>query len=355
MYCHRLPKSLFTICVCALLLSGCAGNKTALMPAATPAATPATTPAATPAATPTPSGLTEQELQEVVARVNGREITRGEFERSKKILQAGQPGMKIPLYLQKDFDKQALDQLVNSELLYQAGQKLEVTDLEKNAEAKLALIKSGFADEKAYARELEYISMTESMLLDYSRRDLVIANFVDTRLAADLKVSDEEIRKFYDENPEKFLQQEQVRVSHILIGVDAKAGADEKKNAREKAERLQKELAGGAEFAVLAKEHSTCPSAKEGGDLGYFGKGKMVPPFEQAAFALHPAQISSVVETGFGYHILKQTGRLEAEVVPLDLAAQKIEAFLMARKVSQATAAFVGEARQDAKIELLLK
>jgi len=332
--------SMLAACVLAAVLSGCAGSGPAVKAPAAPAAKEAA-----PAFNP----------KEVVAWVNGKEITRLELERSKKILIAGQPGMQVPPYLLKEFEKQALDQLISNELLYQAGEKLEVKDLDKNADAKLTQLKSGFKDPETYAKELEGIGMTEPMLREYSRRDLVIANFVNSKIIADLKVSDEEIKKFYGENPDKFVQQEQVRTSHVLIGCDAKASAEEKKKARDKAEKLQKELASGADFAKVAQENSSCPSAKNGGDLGYFGKGKMVPPFEQAAFALKSGEISPVVETSFGYHVIKQTDRIKGDKVSLDAAKEKIGAYIKAQKANLAVSSYVGQAKQDAKIEVLLK
>ena len=229
--------------------------------------------------------------------MNGKEITRAELNQAKKIILANKPGLQIPPLLQKEFEMQALNQLISSELLFQASQKLEIKDLDKQAEDKLAEIKKRFPDPKDYARELQKIGVDEKGLLESTRRDLAIAYFVNTKIAPEIKVSEEEIKKFYDQNPDKFRQEEQVRASHILIGVDNKAGIEEKKAAREKAEKLHKELVNGADFAKLAKDNSTCPSSKQGGDLGYFGKGKMVPQFEQAAFALQPGGLSDVVET----------------------------------------------------------
>ncbi|GFO64755.1 peptidylprolyl isomerase [Geomonas paludis] len=348
MHYHRLaPNSLLALCLVAAL-SGCAGMNTSTEKSAAPTA----------AVTPTPpAGASEiapvDNGRDVVARVNGSAITRNELERSKKILLAG--GVQVAPYMQKEFEKQALDQLISAELLYQGGKGLEVKDLDKQADAKLAQIKSGFKDPKAFEKELENIKMTESMLREYSRRDLVIANFVSTKVAPDVKVSEEEIKKFYDDNPDKFLQQEQVRVSHILIGADAKATPEEKKKAREKADELQKKIAAGADFAAAAKDNSTCPSSNAGGDLGYFGKGKMVPAFEQAAFALQPGEVSGVVETEYGYHIIKQTDRIKADKVSLSVAKEKIEGYLKAQKINQAMAQYVGKARQDAKIDFLLK
>ena len=288
------------------------------------------------------------------ARVNGKDITHAELNQAKRIILANKPGLQIPPLLQKEFEMQALNQLISSELLFQASQKLDIKDLDKQAEDKLAEIKKRFPDAKDYARELQKIGVDEKSLLESTRRDLAIAYFVNTNIAPHIKVSDEEIKKFYDQNPDKFRLEETVRASHILIGVDNKAGIEEKRTAREKAVTLHKELVNGADFARLAQENSTCPSSKQGGDLGYFGKGRMVPQFEQAAFALQPGGLSGVVETRFGYHIIKLVDRKKAETIPLSAARDKIENYLRVQKTNAAIETFVGEARKNGKIDVLL-
>ena len=301
-----------------------------------------------------PADSAAADFKKTAARVNGTEITFAELNQAKKIILANKPGLQVPPLLQKEFEIQALNQLISSELLYQASQKLEIKDLDSQAEAKLAQIKNGFPNEKDYARELQKIGMDEKMLLDATRRDLAIAYLVNTKIAPDVQVSEEEIKKFYDQNPDKFRQEEQVRASHILIGVDSTAGIEEKRAAREKAEKLHKELVNGTDFAKLAKDNSTCPSSKQGGDLGYFGKGKMVPQFEQAAFALQPGGLSDVVETRFGYHLIKLVDRKKAEDIPLSAARDKIENYLRVQKTNAAIETFVGEARKNAEIDVLL-
>ncbi|HLO25693.1 MAG TPA: peptidylprolyl isomerase [Geobacteraceae bacterium] len=301
-----------------------------------------------------PADPSAAELKTTVARVNGKEIARAELNQAKKIILANKPGLQIPPLLQKEFEMQALNQLISSELLFQASHKLDIKDLDKQAEDKLAEIKKRFPDPKDYARELQKIGVDEKGLLESTRRDLAIAYFVNTKIAPDIKVSEKEIKKFYDQNPDKFRQDEQVRARHILIGVDNKAGIEAKKAAREKAEKLHKELEKGADFATLAKDNSTCPSNRQGGDLGYFGKGKMVPQFEQAAFALEPGGLSNVVETPYGYHIIKLVDRKRAEEIPLTTARNKIENYLRVQKTNVAIETFVGEARKNAKIDVLL-
>jgi peptidyl-prolyl cis-trans isomerase C len=286
--------------------------------------------------------------------VNGKEITLAELNQAKKIILANKPSLQIPPLLQKEFDMQALNQLISSELLFQTSQKLEIKDLDKQAEDKLAEIRKRFPDAKNYAWELQKIGVDDKGLLESTRRDLAIVYFINTKIAPDIKVSEEDINKFYEQNPDKFRQEEQVRASHILIGIDKKAGIEEKKAARNKADKLHKDLVSGADFAKLAMDNSTCPSSKQGGDLGYFSKGKMVPQFEQAAFALEPGGLSDVVETQFGYHIIKLVDRKKAEEISLATARNKIENYLRAQKTNEAIEVFVGEARKNAKIDVLL-
>lgn len=336
MPCHRTVSRFFWgASLCSLLLAACSTTTTGQLPP------PPQQEAATPSRKP-------------VARVNGREITLNELNRAKQILLAGQPGLKIPPQLAKEFEKQALEKLISAELLFQAGQKLEIPDLERQADAKMAQIRSGFREPALYEKELRNIDMTEAMLRDYTRRDLAIANLVNSRIAPTVKVSEEEIARYYQENPERFLQEEKVRVSHILVPVAAKAGAGEREKARAKAEKLRAELSGGAEFAKLARENSSCPSAASGGDLGYFGKGTMAPPFEKAAFDLKAGELGPVVETEYGYHLIMKSDHIKGEKVPLATARQKLEAFLKTQKVNSAISDFVGEARKSAKVELLL-
>lgn len=290
-----------------------------------------------------------------VARVNGSDVPAVELKRAHKILQSGQSAAQLSADEQKETDKRLVDQLVSAELLYQAALKLEIKDLDKQVDAKMAQARSRFGNEADFDKAIHNLDMSEKDLREYTRRDVIIANFVSSTIVPKIVVSEEESKKFYDQNIDKFRQDEKVRASHILCGIDVKASAEEKKKAREKAEKLRKELAGGADFAKLAKENSTCPSSKQGGDLGFFGRGQMVPPFEQAAFALKPGEISDVVETQFGYHIIKQTERTKAETVPFDTVRPKIEEYLKSQKVNAAVADLMTELRKTAKIEILLK
>jgi peptidyl-prolyl cis-trans isomerase C len=268
---------------------------------------------------------------------------------------SGKSGLQVPPDQQKEFDQQALSQLIAGELIYQAGLKLAVKDLDKKVDDRLAQHRARFANAEDFAKAIKALDMDEKGLRDFTRRDIVVANFIEQAIAAKIRVAEEETRKFYDQNPDKFKRGEMVRASHILLGVDVKASAEEKKKAREKAVKLRKELAAGADFASLARENSTCPSSKQGGDLGFFGKGQMVPPFEQVAFALKPGEISDVVETQFGYHVIKLVEKKAADTVDFKDARPRIEEYLKNQKIQAALNAYLAEARKGATVEVLLK
>ncbi|MDD2851986.1 MAG: peptidylprolyl isomerase [Desulfuromonadaceae bacterium] len=287
-----------------------------------------------------------------VVRVNGVDIDAVELRRARKVMLRGQT---VPAEQQSVVDNQVVEQLISAELLYQAAVKQAPKDLEKQTDEMLAQGKARFKDEADFKKTINDLEMDEKSLREYTKRQLVISSFVETEFVAKTTVPETEIRAFYDGNPDKFHQNETVKASHILIGVDSSASAEEKKKAHDKAVALRKELSGGADFATLAKENSTCPSSQQGGDLGFFGTGQMVPAFEKAAFALKPGEISDVVETQFGYHIIKLIEKKPAASVDYTLVKAKIEAFLKGQKVNEALQKFVADARKTAKIEMLLK
>lgn len=144
--------------------------------------------------------------------------------------------------------------------------------------------------------------------------------------ASEVEVDDEEVATFYEENVEgRFTQPHEVSARHILLKVDAGASDEDKAAVREKMVEVQKRLEGGEDFAAVATEVSEdTGSATKGGDLGYFGKGRMVPPFEEAAFGLEPGGTSDIVESPFGFHIIRVEDVREERVKPLEEVREEI-------------------------------
>jgi peptidyl-prolyl cis-trans isomerase C len=183
---------------------------------------------------------------------------------------------------------------------------------------------------------------------------MAITKMVEAEVNPKVTVDDSAVKTFYDQNPQQFQQPEAWRASHILIKVDQGAPDPQKKEARAKAESILKQVQGGGDFAALAKQHSQDGSAQAGGDLNYFQKGQMVAPFEQAAAALKPGEVSGVVETQFGYHIIKLTDHKDPRQVPLAEAAPRIGEFLKMRGQQQKAGEFIESLRSKSKIEVLI-
>lgn len=149
-------------------------------------------------------------------------------------------------------------------------------------------------------------------------------------------ISEKEIEEYYQTDPYQFAEEEQVRARHILLKVAEKADAGEKEKARTRAQNLLKQINDGAAFEVLAKKFSEdTVSAEKGGDLGFFSRGAMVKPFEKVAFSLNPGEISDVVETKFGFHIIKTEEIRPAGVKPLEKVAAEIKKELKKEKARE--------------------
>ena len=288
---------------------------------------------------------------DVLAKVNGTVITRAEAERATKVLLAQKRApQNLPPEVMKQAEDAALDQLVGAELLYQAGSKVEIKDLDKQVSDKVTQGKARFKTPEEYEAALKSNNLTEKELLEIVRKDIVINNLLEKEVTSKITVPEADIKKFYDENQDKFKQPEGYRASHILIGIDPKATPEEKKKAKEKAEAVRKKILAGDDFATLAKAESTCPSKEKGGDLGTFGKGEMVPAFEKATAALKPGEISDVVETQFGYHVIKLTEKTSG-VVKLDESKEKIETYLKQTKAQKAVVDYIAKLKEKATIE----
>ncbi len=184
------------------------------------------------------------------------------------------------------------------------------------------------------------------------KKGMTYQKLMDTQWAGKINITDDEAKKYYSENKAKFETPEQVRASHILITPDPNADPNQAKvKAKAKAEDLLKKIKDGADFAELAKANSgDTYSAVQGGDLGFFGKGQMVPDFEKAAFALKPGQVSDVVETQFGYHIIKLTDHKDPNTIPFEQAKDDIVKMLAQDKQADFAEGYIASLKADAKI-----
>ncbi len=326
----------------------------------TPAATPVTpeTPAPAAAKTAEPSPAEKKaDSNAVVATINGFAITEGRVEERvkpqlEKLSSQQMPAQFIEQY-SKQLRKNALDSIIIEHLLDEKIKENNITTTEEEANKHLeemaAQQKLTMDDLKAL---IEASGQTFETVKKQIRKGLGYQKLMEKQWAGQINVTEDDAKKYYDEHPEMFTSQEQVRASHILIKPDASETDPNKAKAaaKAKAEALLGQIKNGADIAELAKINSACPSSARGGDLGWFERGRMVKPFEDAAFALKVGQTSDVVETQYGYHIIKVTDHKDAGTMPFEQAKDNLIKTLTQKKQGEFVTKYVNSLKAQAKI-----
>jgi peptidyl-prolyl cis-trans isomerase C len=321
--------------------------------AADPAAAAAGIPGAPGAVAPPPVKPVPAELPTVLARVNGSNITRKELERAIGVMEA-QAKRKVPAEQRDRVYRDVLEQLVTVRVLEQEAAARKITVSDKDIDDQIAELRKQFPDEATFGKELAARGLSVADLRSEARSQIAISRMMDAEVTPKAKVDERAVKAFYDENPNEFQQPERFRASHILLRVEPTATDAQKKEARTTLEGLLAQVRGGADFAALAKAHSQDGSAPNGGDLNYFQRGQMVEPFQKAVDGLKVGEVSGIVETQFGYHIVKLTDKQPARTVPLAEASPKIGQFLLRRAQQQVAGEFVQSVRAKGKIEILI-
>jgi len=242
----------------------------------------------------------------VVAKVNNAVITTEDFINNFK---------RLPQWAQERFSseegrKQFLEELIKRELLYQEAKR------------------RGLDKEKEFIEKIE----------EYKRMTL-LSTFIKKEIEEKATVSDKEVREYYDNNTEQF-RTDQVKASHILVDTE------------EEARDILKRIKNGEDFAELAKRFSKDRgSASRGGDLGFFGRGRMIPEFEKVAFNLSKGEVSEPLKTRFGYHIIKVTDKKEGTQLALKDVKDRIREKLLAEKQGNLFESLVNSLMKEGKIE----
>ena len=347
-----MKKCVLTLLAVASIALGAACRKPPADDSKTPASGQPATTAAQPVA-PMPPKLMPAQLPEVLARVNGQPVRKADFDRLIKNMElsAGQP---VPAERRDEILRKALDQLVTYAVLSQETKARNISVSDADVDGNLKQMQSQFPSEQEFKKALAARGMSIEQLKTDAHIDMSITKMMDAEVATQPPPSDAQVREFYDKNPDRFKQDESVRASHILFRVDEKATDAEKKKVRAQADGVLERAKGGADFAELAKKHSADGSAAQGGDLNFFSKGQMVPAFEQAAFSLTPGQISDIVTTQFGYHIIKVTDHKAPSTVAFDEVKDRIREFLTQQQKQQRAEAFIDSLKKKAKIEVLV-
>ncbi|MEV5029183.1 peptidylprolyl isomerase [Paenibacillus sp. LPE1-1-1.1] len=256
---------------------------------------------------------------ETVATVNGVDITQDRLY--DELVTAGGPA--------------TLENIITQELIAQEAKaaSIEVTDADIDSE--IDLIKKSFGTEEEFTATLAQYNMTLESLKKDTKINLTIRKILEPKT----DVTDEEVQQYFDANKETLGTPEQIQASHILVAT------------KEEADAILAELKQGGDFAAIAKEKSIDTGSKDkGGDLGFFGKGDMVAEFETAAFALKINEISGVVQSEHGFHIIKKIAEKAAVVPTFEEKKEEIKKQLVATEANELSEAWMTEIRAKAKI-----
>jgi peptidyl-prolyl cis-trans isomerase C len=228
--------------------------------------------------------------------------------------------------------------------------------IEKNPQAKptilwqtvQGMVIAGLAREKGFDKRPEIKGQLEMITNNF-----LAFQYLQKEVISKIKVTEKEAKAYYDKNPDLFKSPEQVKARHILIQVPKEASEEDKKKLKEKADEVLKKVKAGEDFAKLAAENSDDPGTKsKGGDLGFFSKGSMVPAFEQAAFSLKPGEVSELVETEFGFHVIKVEEKKEAIAEPFEAIKAKVTQQALREKQEAKVTEFVEQALKKAKVSM---
>ena len=277
---------------------------------------------------------------DVVVSVNGKNITAKQFESTLDLYKESvelmygstiwdnevEEGVK---YRDK-FKEIMLDQMIDIEAVCQQAKKDNLVPTKEEVDKAFEEFKKSIDEDEEYKKKLKDLGIDDTYLKSQQEQELILQKYKEN-FDKNLKISDEEMKKYYEEHKKDYYKDE-VKASHILISTVDDNGKElseaKKKEAKKKAEEILKKAKNGEEFSELAKDNSDdTGSASQGGDLGYFTKGQMVQPFEDAAFSLKSGEISDIVESEYGYHIIKVYDKIDKQLT-FDEVKDEIKATL---------------------------
>lgn len=253
--------------------------------------------------------------------------------------------------------KASLDVLIGEKLMEEQIRELGlgVTDAELDAAVADVRRQNNVTEEAQFERLLSGEGFTVKTYKEFLRNQMSRMKLVQLKVTPKVKVSEEDLKAAYTQYTKMESGDAEVHARHILVQVDAKATPEQVEAARQKALKLAEEARKpGVDFSELAKAKSEGPSASDGGDLGFFRRGVMVPAFERVAFALKEGEVSEPVRTQFGWHVLKVEERRAVDVAPYETVKAELENRLKLQKTEKFVEQYVQELRTKASIEVKL-
>ncbi len=295
-------------------------------------------------------------VDRVAATVNGdvvtlsdvRERAGEEYERAERLLPGKARDDAISAALRRAFDA-----IVADKLLAQQAKDLQLEVTEQQVDAAINDIKTrNKFDDGQFDEALEAQGLDRARFREQIRRELETYQVLQYKVRGRVKITDEDVRNYYQSHPQEFEGEGEIHVRHIFLPLAPDASPEEEAKVRAQGEKILKSLKGGEDFAKVAREVSKGPSAQEGGDLGFLKHGTIQKQLEDAAFALKDGQISGLVRAGPGLHVLKVEERRKGGGKSYDEAKEEIRNRLMEEQVGTYRQQYLDELKKQALIEV---
>ncbi len=292
-----------------------------------------------------------------IAKVNGFEVTKQAvgFELDRLVrfyMSHGMSMQEIKDNLPK-LQEKALDQAIGARLLLERSQQLDVPVTSADIDAEVAKVIEQVGGEENFKKALSAQNIDEEAFRKEIEKGARVNKLVEQACTGVEEPTEQEVFDFYEAHKSEYVSEPKVLCQHILVKVEESSTSDEKSAAFEKILAIKERIAAGGNFAEEAKKNSDCPSGAEGGSLGWFGPGMMVPEFDKVAFEMKKGEVSGVVTTQFGYHIIYKADEQPGGQQTLVDVHDQIKDYLRHGARGKAVDAFVAELREKATIEFL--
>ncbi|TAL24925.1 MAG: hypothetical protein EPN94_06335 [Nitrospirae bacterium] len=295
----------------------------------------------------------ESALNEIAVSVNGENILEAEVKMAlNRLIPASTFHGRVSSEKMEELRKSALASLIEGELLYQEGKRRGISVKKSEVKEVVDKNKAAFKKKKDFYNALEKMGLTEESFKKLIEKGFVARDLLKQELEDKIKLSEADLEDYYNKNKGKFFSPNKIRLREILIGVSPTATQEEREEKKKKAEDLLKKIKAGGDFAELAYNYSEDDFRVKGGDLGMSHKGRLLPELEEEAESLNIGEVSGLIETISGYHIIKLEEQEPARQLAFSEVKDSLKKELESRRYNEAKEAIIKSLKEKANIKI---
>ncbi len=298
-----------------------------------------------------------ESIPEVIAKIDGVPVSKESYVRALAGFERNMKKIGKPIN-QQMLDKlkgSIIENIINTETLARQARKDGIIIDSSKVEERLASMKGNFPDEKHFDQALAGLGLTRDQLKKEIAKTMSVQALLRRKILDAIAITDEQVRDYYDLNQLEFETEEKVHCAHILLKFDKNATDEEKAKVKVKIEGILEKIKQGSDFGELARANSKDKrSAEKGGDLGELSRRQLIPEVAEVAFTLEPGEVSGIVESRFGYHILKVFKRIPQGITPFEKAREKIKQRLKSKQAQSKIREYVDNLRKEMNVVKLI-